>query len=78
MERVRYQDASPAVAGEDGSFASFGPGADGSLVQLRMDDGIHYTRAGGELVARMALAWLHHRNERDLTAALHLPTPERR
>jgi lysophospholipase L1-like esterase len=75
VSRVHYLEASSAVAGPDGAFTSFGPDAQGNLVQLRMDDGVHYTRAGGEAVAQRALAWIRERRSPSVTASLQLPSP---
>jgi uncharacterized protein len=36
----------------DGSFASFGPSVSGQTVQLRAPDGIHFTQAGYDVLAR--------------------------
>lgn len=37
---------------EDGSFASFGPNLDGQTVQIRAPDGVHFTQAGYDVLAK--------------------------
>jgi hypothetical protein len=40
------------LANDDGGFASFGPNVDGQTVQLRAPDGLHFTQAGYDVLAR--------------------------
>jgi hypothetical protein len=37
---------------EDGSFASFGPDLNGSVVQIRAPDGLHFTAAGYDVLGK--------------------------
>lgn len=37
---------------DDGSFASFGPGLSGQTVQIRAPDGVHFTQAGYDVLAK--------------------------
>jgi hypothetical protein len=37
---------------DDGSFASFGPNLNGQTVQLRAPDGVHFTQAGYDVLAK--------------------------
>ena len=53
--RVHYLDAA-AVVSPDGSFTRFLPDPDGpGQLKVREGDGVHYTRVGGELLAREIL-----------------------
>lgn len=45
-----------AVPGSDGKFAAYGPGPDGSTQRLRLDDGIHFTPDGYDLLAARVIA----------------------
>jgi uncharacterized protein len=53
---ARYVDLFPAFGDEDGRFLTHAAGADGEVVRLRRDDGVHYTGSGGDLVASLVLA----------------------
>jgi len=53
--RVTYISAWDLLA-ENGGYAEWLPGPGGSLVRVRAQDGIHYTVAGGEIVATAVLA----------------------
>jgi hypothetical protein len=46
-----YVDAYSLFAGPDGKFAATLPGADGKSVRVRTSDGVHFTPAGGDLLA---------------------------
>jgi len=52
---VTYVSAWDLLA-ENGAYAEWLPGPGGSLVRVRAQDGIHYTVAGGEIVATAVLA----------------------
>lgn len=54
--RVFYVDTVTALGGPSGTYNEFLPQLDGTLVQVRTDDGIHVTDAGGALVATRILA----------------------
>ena len=45
----------PVLAGPDGGYADFQFNPDGSVVQIRAGDGIHFTRAGGDRIANAVL-----------------------
>jgi hypothetical protein len=49
--RVRYVDIYKLFQGEGGGYADYLPNDSGELVKYRADDGIHFTRAGGDLIA---------------------------
>src|SRR5262249_10871769 len=53
--KVVYVDTVPAIAA-GGTYAAFLPNADGSLVQVRASDGVHFTRAGGDRIAGAVLS----------------------
>ncbi|MBA2423788.1 MAG: DUF459 domain-containing protein [Actinobacteria bacterium] len=59
--RVSYLDTYFFFAGEDGGYAQFVENASGRLVQLRADDGVHFERAAGDLIARKVLNRLNQR-----------------
>ena len=54
--KVVFVDTVPVLAGPDGNYADFLFNPDGSLVQVRSGDGIHFTRAGGDRIANAVLA----------------------
>ena len=53
-EAVTFIPAWDVFAGPDGGFSEFLPNASGDLVDMRLDDGIHYTTAGAYRIARVA------------------------
>jgi hypothetical protein len=53
---VSYLNIWTAVAGADGSFAAYGPGPGGATERLRLDDGIHFTPSGYDILAAKVLA----------------------
>jgi len=59
--RVSYLDTYFFFAGEDGGYAQFVENTSGRLVQLRADDGVHFERAAGDLIARKVLNRLNQR-----------------
>jgi uncharacterized protein len=52
---VRYVDSYSMFANEAGAYEAFLPGVDGTVQDLRQGDGIHLSRAGGDLLARHVL-----------------------
>jgi uncharacterized protein len=48
---VVYVDAYTLFTGPDGRYAESLPGADGETVQVRADDGVHFTPEGGDRLA---------------------------
>ena len=52
---VRYVDAYAMFANDAGQYEAFLPGLDGRVQDMRQGDGIHLTRAGGDLLARHVL-----------------------
>ena len=53
---VTYVDSWSVFIGPDGEFSEYLINADGDLVDMRLNDGIHLTTAGGIRLARVALA----------------------
>ncbi len=51
-DRVLFVDTYPLFRDGDGNYADYLPNDAGDLVRYREGDGIHLTRAGGDLVAR--------------------------
>lgn len=45
-------------SGSDGTFASYGSGLGGTVVQLRAPDGVHFTPAGYDVLAAYLKGWL--------------------
>lgn len=52
---VRYVDSYSLFADDAGQYEAFLPGVDGQVQDLRQGDGIHLSRAGGDLLARRVL-----------------------
>jgi uncharacterized protein len=57
--RAAYLDTYTRFAGDDGGFAEYLPNAAGRLVRVRGRDGVHFERAGGEIIAREVLRRLN-------------------
>ncbi len=49
--RAAYLDTYFFFAGEDGGYAQYVEDATGKLVRMRADDGVHFERAAGDLIA---------------------------
>ena len=59
--RVAYLDTYFFFAGEDGGYAQYVEDATGKLVKMRADDGVHFERAAGDLIADKVLEVLEER-----------------
>jgi hypothetical protein len=59
--RVTYLDTYFFFAGEDGAFAEYIPDDSGRLVKMRANDGVHFERPAGDLIARAVLQRLGRR-----------------
>jgi hypothetical protein len=57
--RASYVDTYTRFAGDDGGFAEYLPNTAGRLVKVRGRDGVHFERAGGEIIAREVLRRLN-------------------
>jgi len=74
INRIVYQEAKKRPNGalyvdtylrfadpKTGGYAEYLPNADGDLVKVRADDGIHFEPAGGDIIARLVLKSLNQR-----------------
>ncbi len=52
---VEFVETEPFFGDDNGNYADFLPGPDGSLEDLRQDDGIHLSREGADLLAGVVL-----------------------
>ena len=59
--RVAYLDTYFFFAGEDGGFAQYVEDSTGKLVKMRADDGVHFERPAGDLIAAKVLERLEER-----------------
>jgi hypothetical protein len=59
--RVSYLDTYFFFAGDDGGYAQYVTDASGKLVKMRADDGVHFERPAGDLIAREVLRRLNQR-----------------
>jgi hypothetical protein len=64
--RAAYIDTYTMFAGADGGYAQYLPDGSGRLEKVRADDGVHFERAGGDMIARVVLKELN--REFDLTS----------
>ena len=64
--RVAYLDTYFFFAGDDGGYAQYVEDPTGKLVKMRADDGIHFERPAGDLIAAKVLDKLEERY--DLTS----------
>jgi hypothetical protein len=64
--RVSYLDTYFFFAGDDGGYAEYVEDSAGKLVKMRADDGVHFERPAGDLIAAKALDRLEARY--DLTS----------
>ncbi len=59
--RVSYLDTYFFFAGDDGGYAQYVSASSGKLVKMRADDGVHFERPAGDLIAREVLRLLNKR-----------------
>jgi hypothetical protein len=59
--RVAYLDTYFLFAGADGGYAQYVTDASGKLVKMRAEDGVHFERAAGDLIAAKVLDLLEER-----------------
>jgi hypothetical protein len=59
--RVEYVDTYTTFAGPDGGYTAYLTDARGALVRVRRADGVHFERAGGDLIADTVLERLRER-----------------
>jgi uncharacterized protein len=53
--RAAFIDTYTMFAGEDGGYTQYLPDASGHLRKVRADDGVHFEREGGDMIAREVL-----------------------
>ena len=63
---MAYLDTYFFFAGDDGGYAEYLANRSGALVKMRADDGVHFERPAGDLIARKVLSLLNQRY--DLTS----------
>jgi uncharacterized protein len=59
--RVSYLDTYFFFAGDDGGYAQYVEDSTGKLVKMRADDGVHFERPAGDLIAQKVLDLLEKR-----------------
>jgi hypothetical protein len=64
--RATYVDTYTMFAGDDGGFAQYLADGSGQLRKVRADDGVHFEREGGDMIARVVLKALN--KQFDLTS----------
>ena len=57
--RVTFIDTYTTFASDSGGYAEYLPDASGDLQKVRADDGVHFERAGGDIIARQVLKVLN-------------------
>lgn len=57
--KVFFVETASLLAGHDGGYADFISNLDGTVIRLRAGDGIHFERAGADIVASAVLAAMH-------------------
>jgi hypothetical protein len=64
--RALFIDTYTMFAGDDGGYTQFLPDGSGQLRRVRADDGVHFDREGGDMIARVVLKALN--RQFDLTS----------
>jgi hypothetical protein len=57
--RAAFIDTYTMFAGDDGGYTQFLPDGSGQLRKVRADDGVHFEREGGDMIAREVLKALN-------------------
>jgi hypothetical protein len=57
--KVYFVETAALLAGADGGYADFKVNFDGTVIRLRAGDGIHFERAGADLIAGAVLDAMH-------------------
>lgn len=68
-ELVTYVDSWSEFTGPDGGYSEYLPDADGDLVDMRLDDGIHFTTNGGIKLAEVVFGLMNDEWELERTEA---------
>jgi uncharacterized protein len=58
-DTVTFIDTYTTFAGDDGGYAQYLPNGSGGLEKVRAGDGVHFERAGGDIIARAILKSLN-------------------
>ena len=58
-DTVTFIDTYTMFAGDDGGYAEYLPSGSGGLEKVRAGDGVHFERAGGDIIARAILKSLN-------------------
>jgi len=58
-DTATYVDTYTTFAGDDGGYAEYLQDRRGGTVKVRADDGVHFERAGGDMIARIVLKRLN-------------------
>ena len=64
--RATYIDTYTMFAGDEGGYTQYLPDGSGQLRKVRADDGVHFEREGGDMIARVVLKALN--KQFDLTS----------
>ena len=64
--RAVFIDTYTMFAGDDGGYTQFLPDGGGRLRKVRANDGVHFEREGGDMIARVVLKALN--RQFDLTS----------
>jgi hypothetical protein len=57
--KVYFVETAALLAGADGGYADFVTKLDGTVIRLRAGDGIHFERAGADIIASSVLKAMH-------------------
>ena len=57
--RAAFVDTYTMFAGDDGGYTQYLPDGSGRLEKVRADDGVHFEREGGDMIARVVLKELN-------------------
>jgi hypothetical protein len=57
--KVVYVDLEAVLSPFGGGYAQYLPNDDGTIVQVRSNDGIHFTREGGDRIAAQVLKQMY-------------------
>lgn len=74
VPRVEYLEVGMLMS-DNGAFASYVKQRDGSRLQMRLEDGVHYTPAGARTIARWVADWVRERfpQKQQRTASTRAP-----
>ena len=55
---IEFMNVGLLISGPDGGYTSFLGDSRGRLVRVRMEDGIHYSSAGAQILSRWVVDWI--------------------